>query len=45
VRQARSWLDSVGMGSTRVLAKVETRQALLNFRCVVLMMMCDDDDV
>ena len=36
VREARSWLDSVGMSSTRLLAKVETRQALLNYRCAMM---------
>lgn len=35
VREARVFLDSLGMTSTRVLAKVETRQALLNFRGIL----------
>jgi pyruvate kinase len=35
VREARQFLDSLGLHSTRVLAKVETRQALLNFRGIV----------
>lgn len=29
------FLDSLGMANTKVLAKVETRQALLNFRGVL----------
>jgi|LauGreDrversion2_5_1035112.scaffolds.fasta_scaffold69850_1 pyruvate kinase len=28
----RSFLHSVGMNNTKILAKVETRQALLNFQ-------------
>lgn len=29
------WLDSVGCHATKILAKVETRQALLNFRGIL----------
>lgn len=35
VREAREFLDSVGLESCRVLAKIETRQSLLNFRGIV----------
>jgi pyruvate kinase len=35
VREARLFLDSLGMTHTKVLAKVETRQALLNFRGIL----------
>jgi pyruvate kinase len=35
VREARLFLDSLGMSHTKVLAKVETRQALLNFRGIL----------
>jgi pyruvate kinase len=35
VRDARLFLDSLGMTNTRMLAKVETRQALLNFRGIL----------
>lgn len=35
VREAREFLDSVGLDSCRVLAKVETRQSLLNFRGIL----------
>jgi hypothetical protein len=35
VREAREFLDSVGLQSCRVLAKVETRQSLLNFRGIL----------
>ncbi|WIA41090.1 hypothetical protein OEZ86_004721 [Tetradesmus obliquus] len=35
VREARLFLDSLGMTHTKILAKVETRQALLNFRGIL----------
>lgn len=35
VREARDFLDSVGLQSCRVLAKIETRQSLLNFRGIL----------
>jgi len=35
VREARRYLQSVGMSTTKILAKVETRQALLNFRGIL----------
>ncbi|KAF6256496.1 pyruvate kinase [Scenedesmus sp. NREL 46B-D3] len=35
VREARLFLDSLGMAHTKVLAKVETRQALLNFKGIL----------
>ncbi|WIA20835.1 hypothetical protein OEZ85_005187 [Tetradesmus obliquus] len=35
VREARLFLDSLGMTATKVLAKVETRQGLLNFRGIL----------
>jgi pyruvate kinase len=35
VVEARAFLDSVGMTSTKVLAKLQTRQALLNFRGIL----------
>ncbi|KAF6256488.1 Pyruvate/Phosphoenolpyruvate kinase-like domain-containing protein [Scenedesmus sp. NREL 46B-D3] len=35
VREARLFLDSLGLTSTRALAKVETRQGLLNFRGIL----------
>lgn len=35
VREAREFLDSVGLQSCRVLAKIETRQSLLNFRGIL----------
>lgn len=35
VREAREFLDSVGLQNCRVLAKIETRQSLLNFRGIL----------
>ncbi|KAF5827684.1 cytosolic pyruvate kinase [Dunaliella salina] len=35
VREARRYLQSVGMHTTKILAKVETRQALLNFQGIL----------
>eukprot|EP00878_Enallax_costatus_P008141 GHUV01008513.1.p1 GENE.GHUV01008513.1~~GHUV01008513.1.p1 ORF type:complete len:786 (+),score=206.32 GHUV01008513.1:278-2635(+) len=35
VHEARLFLDSLGMLNTKVLAKIETRQALLNFRGIL----------
>eukprot|EP00877_Chromochloris_zofingiensis_P009130 jgi/Chrzof1/4470/Cz14g14130.t1_PYK3[v5.2] len=35
IREARAFLDSLGMTSTRVLAKVETRQSLLSYRGIL----------
>jgi pyruvate kinase len=35
VRDARLFLDALGMTNTRMLAKVETRQGLLNFRGIL----------
>ena len=35
VREARSFLDSLGMTNCRILAKLETRQSLLNFRGIL----------
>ncbi|KAG1681021.1 hypothetical protein FOA52_009981 [Chlamydomonas sp. UWO 241] len=35
VREAHEFLRSIGMGSTKVLAKIETRQALLNFQAIL----------
>jgi pyruvate kinase len=35
VREARDFLDSLGLQHCRVLAKIETRQSLLNFRGIL----------
>lgn len=35
VVEARKFLHSIGMGSTKILAKVETRQSLLNFQGIL----------
>eukprot|EP00775_Hariotina_reticulata_P009310 gene9310-9475_t len=35
VREARDFLDAIGMTNCRILAKIETRQALLNFRGIL----------
>lgn len=35
VREAREFLDAVGLQNCRVLAKIETRQSLLNFRGIL----------
>lgn len=41
VREARAFLDKVGMVNTKILAKVETRQSLLSFQGIV----CEADAV
>lgn len=35
IHEARQFLDSLGMSSTKILAKIETRQALLNFKRIL----------
>ena len=35
IHEARMFLDSLGMTNTKILAKIETRQALLNFRGIL----------
>eukprot|EP00879_Flechtneria_rotunda_P010736 GHRR01011218.1.p1 GENE.GHRR01011218.1~~GHRR01011218.1.p1 ORF type:complete len:534 (+),score=126.26 GHRR01011218.1:418-2019(+) len=35
VQEARTFLDSIGLTGCRVLAKIETRQSLLNFRGIL----------
>ncbi|GLC77052.1 hypothetical protein PLESTF_001878200 [Pleodorina starrii] len=35
VREARSFLDSIGMSNTKILAKLESRQSLLNFQGIL----------
>ncbi|KXZ44880.1 hypothetical protein GPECTOR_61g833 [Gonium pectorale] len=35
VREARSFLDSIGMNNTKILAKLESRQSLLNFQGIL----------
>lgn len=35
VHEAREWLNSIGCGATRILAKIETRQSLLNFEGIL----------
>jgi pyruvate kinase len=35
VREAREFLDGLGLQHCRVLAKIETRQSLLNFRGIL----------
>ena len=35
VVEARKFLQSIGMGSTKILAKLETRQALINFQGIL----------
>ncbi len=35
IHEARAWLSSVGLRNTRLLAKIETRQSLLNFEAIL----------
>eukprot|EP00198_Chlamydomonas_reinhardtii_P006103 XP_001695439.1 pyruvate kinase [Chlamydomonas reinhardtii] len=35
VREARRFLDSIGMSNTKILAKLESRQSLLNFQGIL----------
>lgn len=35
IRSARAFLDSIGMTETKLLAKIATRQSLLNFQDIL----------